>query len=501
MKQAMNPILPFNTYIPDVEPHVFGDRVYLYGSHDKENGDEFCMLPYECWSAPVNDLIDWRCEGISYTSEHDPHATEKRHHMYAPDCVQGNDGKYYLYYCLQGYGENYNQEGIISVAVCDTPDGKFEYLGDVRTPNGKPYQHFCMFDPGVMNDNGKIYLYYGAGSMKMFSKLPGFITNKIFKMMHGLTYKEMSSGEYAAATYLGANVVELEDDMLTIKGEARRIIPDEMEARRKKDKDFIGHGFFEAASIRKFNDTYYFIYSNSSSHQLAYCTSKYPDRDFKYQGLLISNGDIGYQGRGEDKQTRPVGNNHGSIEYINGRYYIFYHIHTNKTSYSRQVCAEEISMDENGLFHMVECTSCGINGKPLAPEGTYSATICCVLKGKDKPLKGFSSFRGKAVNNPYISCADGERLIKDIADKSIIGYKYFDFAGETKVKCLLRGRFKGAISICNDEACTNIWTKKEVDINADEWKYEELTFSVIGKNALYISFIGEGNLAMKEIMF
>lgn len=33
-KQGFNPYLPSWEYIPDGEPHVFGDRVYLYGSHD-----------------------------------------------------------------------------------------------------------------------------------------------------------------------------------------------------------------------------------------------------------------------------------------------------------------------------------------------------------------------------------------------------------------------------------------------------------------------------------
>ena len=40
-RQALNPFLPLHTYIPDGEPHVFGDRVYLYGSHDKEGGEYF----------------------------------------------------------------------------------------------------------------------------------------------------------------------------------------------------------------------------------------------------------------------------------------------------------------------------------------------------------------------------------------------------------------------------------------------------------------------------
>ena len=43
-KQAFNPFLPSYEYIPDPEPRVFGDRVYVYGSHDKFNGIAFCIL-------------------------------------------------------------------------------------------------------------------------------------------------------------------------------------------------------------------------------------------------------------------------------------------------------------------------------------------------------------------------------------------------------------------------------------------------------------------------
>ena len=100
-RQVYNPFLPLWEYIPDGEPHVFGDRVYLYGSHDKEGGETFCMLDYTVWSAPVNDLTDWRCEGVSYRASQDPDYPNRKF-MYAPDVVQGNDGRYYLYYCMSG---------------------------------------------------------------------------------------------------------------------------------------------------------------------------------------------------------------------------------------------------------------------------------------------------------------------------------------------------------------------------------------------------------------
>ena len=42
----MNPFLPLNEYIPDGEAHVFGSRVYLYGSHDAAGSKRFCIDDY-----------------------------------------------------------------------------------------------------------------------------------------------------------------------------------------------------------------------------------------------------------------------------------------------------------------------------------------------------------------------------------------------------------------------------------------------------------------------
>ena len=56
--QAVNPFLPSWEYVPDGEPRVFGDRVYLYGRHDRFNGADFCLNDYVCWSAPLSVLSD-----------------------------------------------------------------------------------------------------------------------------------------------------------------------------------------------------------------------------------------------------------------------------------------------------------------------------------------------------------------------------------------------------------------------------------------------------------
>lgn len=82
---GMNPYLPSWEYVPDGEPHVFGKRVYIYGSHDRFAGYAFCQNDYVCWSAPVDDLTDWQYEGIIYTRAEAAHNEDGRQCLYAPD--------------------------------------------------------------------------------------------------------------------------------------------------------------------------------------------------------------------------------------------------------------------------------------------------------------------------------------------------------------------------------------------------------------------------------
>lgn len=68
-RQCYNPYLPSWEYIPDAEPKVFGQRLYIYGSHDLFGAKEYCEGDYVCWSTPVDDLSDWRYEGVIFKSK------------------------------------------------------------------------------------------------------------------------------------------------------------------------------------------------------------------------------------------------------------------------------------------------------------------------------------------------------------------------------------------------------------------------------------------------
>ena len=481
-KQGVNPYLPLDTYIPDGEPHVFGDRVYIYGSHDREGGDNFCLLDYEVWSAPVNDLTDWRCEGTIYRAEQCKHYCSERQDMYAPDVVQGNDGRYYLYYDLSGRG-SHGFEGPISVAVCDTPAGKYEYYGDVKYPDGRLMKRFIPFDPAVLNDNGHIYLTYGWGlGMDVHAGLLKYSMPKVMAGIFNKSLEEIRAEE--PQTILGANIVELEDDMVTVKSEPKRILDALVNA--PKGSRLAEHSLYEAASLRKFGDLYYFIYSTHKNHELCYATSKYPDHGYEYRGVIVSNGDIGYQGRTEEERLAATGTNHGSIEYINGKYYIFYHRLTHNTAFSRQGCAEEIMIGPDGEIEQVEMTSCGLNGGPLMAQGEYPAPICCNLTNGKMP---HLSNAKKNRYAPNINHEGNERFIKDLENKTLIGYKYFEFHGETGLKIVTRG----------NSGIFRVMTKigevaAEIPIEeSGSWKESErVSFFAEGMKPLYLEYRGRG---------
>lgn len=466
-KQVYNPYLPLYEYIPDGEPHVFGDRVYIFGSHDREGGYTFCMENYVTYSAQVDDLSDWRYEGVIYRAEQDPRYPDPQY-MYAPDVVRGNDGRYYLYYCMGGdYGYG-GYSGSISVAVCDTPAGKYEFLGVVKNPDGSPMMKYVCFDPAVINDNGTIRIYYGtrygdeersglSDLMEEYYKVNGNASSSLSDKnvngkdgegepsakesidrlalskemeevidteinMFGRTREEILS---YPDSINGAVMVVLEDDMLTVKEEAKHIIPYKV-----KGTSFEEHPFFEGPSMRKVGERYYFIYSSWQNHELCYAVSDYPDREFTFGGTVVSNGDVGLNGRRSEDKLNMTGTTHGSICEIAGQWYVFFHRLTHKSDYSRQACAEKIRIEADGSIKQAELTSCGLNEGPLKAAGRYPAVICCNLTNGNMPHGSNSVY---TMPFPNVTNLGEDRFIGEIEDGTLIGYKYFEFQGVKEI--------------------------------------------------------------------
>lgn len=462
-KQGLNPYLPSWEYIPDGEPYVFGDRVYVYGSHDWYNGYVFCSGDYVCWSAPVDDLRDWRYEGVIYPRVgEDPINADGRMNLYAPDVTVGPDGRYYLYYV-------YDKVNIVSVAVCDTPAGQYKFHGYVHYKDGKRLGERegdePQFDPGVLTEGDTVYLYTGFCG-------------------------------FGDKSRTGAMVTELDArDMLTITEEPAFVVPGSCYS---KGTGYEGHAFFEASSIRKVGEKYYFIYSSEVMHELCYATSDSPYEDFEFGGVLVSNCDIGigtYKPAG--KPMAFGGNNHGSMVEINGQWYIFYHRQTNGTWYSRQGCAEPLTIDENGHIAQVEITSCGLNGGPLSDIGPYKTYIVCnmLLADRDQKYVG-----GREFPRVMQDGADGDEnpgYIGDIHDKAIMGFKYFDCHGVTGIRVQTRAYAHGFLEVRTswdgEALCripvdnSNVWEDRTAECHIPD-----------GVNALYFAFDGRGDLMFGE---
>lgn len=152
-----------------------------------------------------------------------------------------------------------------------------------------------------------------------------------------------------------------------------------------QDSEFFGHAFYEAASIRKINGNYYFIYSSENSNELCYATSQNYNEPYHFGGTIISNGDVGYHGRSGGNRTNQTANDHGSLACIKGQWYIFHHRQTHSGTFSRQACAEPVRISEDGSIAQVECTSMGFHRGALETKESYPAIISCVLTNGAMP--------------------------------------------------------------------------------------------------------------------
>lgn len=294
----MNPILPLNEFIPDVEAHQFSDgRLYLYGSMDTCGTDIWCSKQYKVFS--TNDLKHWTDHGISFSTDQQGMGVFADSILYAPDCIE-KDGKYFLYFCTaksDGKGLE-NGEG---VAISDKPWGKFTNVKPV------PFANKDAIDPAIfVDDDGTAYLFWGQFRLR------------------GARLKE--------------NMREIEESTLNTN-----IINED------------SHGFHEGSSMRKRNGIYYLVYADDSSGaptRLSYAMGTSPLGPFTHKGIIIDN-------IGCDPSTW---NNHGSIAEFNGQWYVFYHRSTHNSKFNRRVCVEPITFNKDGSINRVEMTTQGIDG-------------------------------------------------------------------------------------------------------------------------------------------
>ena len=454
---AQNPYLPLWEHLPDGEPRVFEDpdnpgkfRAYIIGSHDITYS-AYCGSDIRMWSAPVEDLSQWRDEGPIFTHFVDGQWDT----MFAPDLVEVKDAKtgkktYYLYPHSRGWRR------VAMVCKGDRPDGPFTPIN--LTPDGRQ----CLpgsiidFDPSVFIENitdkkdpdydkgFRAYVFYGfqhstafeLDQNTMYSMRPGTELHDYFipaSSRYGVV-RDPEGTQYPAL-YKGQN-----------------------------PGDF---NFFEASSIRKVGNKYVMVFSGysgpdyglgSTNSALRYAFGDSPLGPWRSGGVLVDSRGVVPNADGTHLTTTNFAHNtHGSIEEINGQWYVFYHRPPRGFGNARQamVAPVKITWDKKKVADGGVVKITGYDPYVKGNEWTAKASDGTEYTGAEVTSEGFHIFGLPPYayySAGYACYVNGNNWMQDnhdvwdnnmdlagITNRGVVGFKYFGFG----VFFLCKGIFYG----------------------------------------------------------
>lgn len=545
---AQNPYLPLWEHLPDGEPRVFEDpdnpgkmRAYIIGSHDVTY-KSYCGNDIRIWSAPVENLTDWRDEGPVFSH----YVNGKWDTMFAPDLVEVKDkatGKktYWLYPHSRGWRR------VPMVCKGDRPDGPFIPVNLNAEGTVCVDGSIIDFDPSVFIENitdrkdpdfargFRAYVFYGFRHSTAFELDPdNMYTVRPNTQIHD--YFIPASERYGVirdpkgtqypALYKGQNPGEF--------------------------------NFFEASSIRQVGNKYVMVFSGysgpdyglgSTNSALRYAYGDSPLGPWRSGGVLVdSRGVVPNEDGTHLVGMNAAHNTHGSLQEINGQWYVFYHRPPRGFGFARQAMVAPVKIEwdkkavaKGGQVRIVaydpyarnnewtaeasdgtkytgaEVTSEGFHIFGLPPYAYYSAGIACYMSDQQWLQDNFD------VWNNSMDLAN-------IPNGGIVGFKYFGFGGLAKASkginafngtktgdgtklCLnLTPKGKGAfrIHVMLDGPYSNAtWQGKEiavVDVKGDAAQkaasYEVAVPAVeglTGKHAIYLVIEGEGSEGLLDL--
>ncbi len=443
--QAQNPYLPLWEHVPDGEPRVFEDpdnpgklRAYIIGSHDVKNTD-YCGPDIRMWSAPVEDLSQWRDEGPIFTHYVDGQWDT----MFAPDLVEVMENGKKVYYL---YPHSRGNRRVPMVAKGDRPNGPFTPIN--LTADGRQVVEGSVidFDPSVFIEpvtnkkdpdykkGFRAYVFYGfqhstaaeLDQETMYSVRPGTDIHDYFipaSARYGVV-RDPEGTEYPAL-YKGQNPGEF--------------------------------NFFEASSIRQVGNKYVMVFSGysgpdyglgSTNSALRYAFGDTPLGPWRSGGVLVDSRGVVLNEDGSALTTGNFAHNtHGSLQEINGQWYVFYHRPPRGFGNARQamVAPVKIEWDKKPVAKGGQVRITGYD--PFAANNEWSAQASNGdhYTGAEVTSEGFQIFG----LDPYkyysggLACFINDNNAmqdqRDIWDNSmelaglkngaIIGYKYFGFGG------------------------------------------------------------------------
>ena len=453
-----NPYLPLWEHLPDGEPRVFEDpdnpgkyRAYIIGSHDLTY-TAYCGADIRMWSAPVEDLTDWRDEGPIFTYNVD----NQWDVMYAPDLVEvvreGGVKEYYLYPHSRGAGRE--------AMVCkgSRPDGPFTPVNLTEDGRGTVKGSILGFDPSIFIE--KI----------TDPNDPDYKTG--FRAYGFWGFQRSSAAELDPDTMYsvrpGTEIIPYFIPASSRYGEVRDPEGTEYPA-LYKGQDPRDFNFFEASSIRQVGNKYVMIFSGysgpdyglgSTNSSLRYAYGDSPLGPWRSGGVLVDSRGVVLNEDGTALTTTNAAHNtHGSLQEINGQWYVFYHRPPRGFGFARQamVAPVTIQWDEKPVAEGGKVVIHGYDR--YAKDGIWQAAASNgdVYTGAEVTSEGFQIFgldpykyysAGYAC---YLSNVAAQQDSWDIWDNSmpvtmdggdIVGYKYFGFGGLDKAQKGLKP-FKG----------------------------------------------------------
>ena len=447
---AQNPYLPLWEHLPDGEPRVFEDpdnpgkyRAYIVGSHDV-NYTSYCSNDIRLWSAPVEDLSQWRDEGPIFTHYVDGQWDT----MYAPDLVEVRDratGKktYYLYPHSRGWGR------VAMVCKGDRPDGPFTPIN--LTEDGRRCLPGSLidFDPSVFIEN--------ITDKKDPDYDKGFRAYVFYGFQHSTACELDQNNMYAMRP--GTQLHDYFIPASSRYGEVRDPAGTQYPA-LYKDQNPGDFNFFEASSIRQVGNKYVMVFSGysgpdyglgSTNSALRYAFGDSPLGPWRSGGVLVdSRGVVPNEDGSHLTTTNAAHNTHGSLQEINGQWYVFYHRPPRGFGNARQamvapvkIVCDKKAVADGGMVRIVgydpfvknnewtasasdgtcytgaEVTSEGFQIFGLPPYQYYSAGLACYMTGNDWMQDNHDNW-----NNSMD--------LAGITNKGVVGFKYFGFGGLAK---------------------------------------------------------------------
>lgn len=411
-KNMRNPILPLDIHIPDSEGHVMPDgKLYIYGSYD-DREDIYCSEKYYVVSTP--DMEHWTIHEESLNGSQIPWFNNPDAPKY-PGIDWSNPTPFIRKMLEQAAADGTNMKEVFEKEEGEKP--ALLFAPDCIERDGKYYLYFCMSD----DSEGVAVSDSPAGPFTNPVQLPcGGIDPAIFIDDDGQAYYYWGQ--------LFSHGVKLNEDMISFDPSQ---IADDLVTEEE-------HYFHEGSSMRKIGDTYYYVYADMERGKptsLGYSTGKSPLGPFTYQGIVIDNA-----------ECDPASwNNHGSIECVNGQWYVFYHRCSRGVQQHRRLCIEPITINPDGTIDEVKMTSQGV-GAPFGPGETMFGYQACGLSGSIYiGAENAQEYTEKLTN---ISAGD-EAVFRYVKSEAPFTKVEITAAGSGKIEILMNGNEAGAVEIAD----------------------------------------------------